>query len=118
MGIPQYEPLRRLWPCWQVARKPWPFPRGWRRCTLRYWGAGAKQGADIISAGDVYGSTYALQRDLFASLGVKTRFVDVTDLNQVAEALDEERPMALVCETISNPLLKVADVPALALGMR
>ncbi|MFO7918248.1 MAG: PLP-dependent aspartate aminotransferase family protein [Anaerolineae bacterium] len=76
-------------------------------------GAGVKRGSAIVSAGDVYGATYALQRDVLASLGVRTRFVDATDLGQVAKVLDEERPMALVCETISNPLLKVADVPAL-----
>jgi cystathionine gamma-synthase/methionine-gamma-lyase len=32
----------------------------------------------------------------------------------VAEAFDQEHPVALVCETLSNPLLKVADVPTLA----
>jgi len=77
-------------------------------------GAGAKSGATLVSAADVYGATYALQERLFSSLGVRTRFVDITDLDQVAEAVRAERPTALVCEILSNPLLKVADLPALA----
>jgi cystathionine beta-lyase/cystathionine gamma-synthase len=40
--------------------------------------------------------------------------VDVSDLASVEVALKETRPAALVVETISNPLLKVADIPALA----
>jgi cystathionine beta-lyase/cystathionine gamma-synthase len=40
--------------------------------------------------------------------------VDVTDLAAVEAAVAETRPLALVAETISNPLLKVADVPALS----
>ena len=40
--------------------------------------------------------------------------VDVTDLAAVEAALAETHPAALLCETISNPLLKVADIPALA----
>jgi len=47
-------------------------------------------------------------------LGVTTRFVDVTDLQATESALRESHPALLILETISNPLLKVADVPALA----
>jgi cystathionine gamma-synthase/methionine-gamma-lyase len=77
-------------------------------------GAGAVQGATLVSAGDVYGATYALQNELLAGMGVRTRFVDITDLAAVAHAVQEERPVALICEATSNPLLKVADLPALA----
>jgi cystathionine gamma-synthase/methionine-gamma-lyase len=66
-----------------------------------------------VAAADVYGATYALLERTMAELGVRTRFVDIADMKQVANAVDEERPVALVCEIISNPLMKVADVPAL-----
>jgi cystathionine gamma-synthase/methionine-gamma-lyase len=42
------------------------------------------------------------------------RFVDITDLDQVAQAVRDEAPVAVLCEIISNPLMKVADVPAIA----
>ena len=62
---------------------------------------------------DVYGATFTMLRRLFVELGVNARLVDVTDLKAVEAALDEMRPVVLVAETISNPLLKVADQPAL-----
>ena len=77
-------------------------------------GAGARAGATVVSAADVYGATYALQETLLAELGVRSRFVDVADLPAVAALLRETRPVALVCEVVSNPLLKVADLGALA----
>ena len=77
-------------------------------------GAGVQAGTAVVAAADVYGATYALLERTFASLGVRVRFVDITDLDQVAEAIAAEQPVALLCEIISNPLMKVADVPALA----
>ncbi len=77
-------------------------------------GAGARAGGAVVCAADVYGATYALVATTLASLGIRGRFVDVADLDGVQRALAEEQPAALVCEAISNPLLKVADLPALA----
>ena len=76
--------------------------------------AGVKAGASVVAALDLYGATYTLLRTLFDSLGVNARMVDVSDLEEVEAALRETRPAAMLVETISNPLLKVADVPALA----
>jgi cystathionine beta-lyase/cystathionine gamma-synthase len=76
--------------------------------------AGAKAGAAVVAASDLYGATYTLLNRLFTELGVTARFADVTDLAAVGAALAETRPAALLVETISNPLLKVADLPALS----
>ncbi len=76
--------------------------------------AGARAGAAVVAAQDVYGATYALLDRLLASQGVTVRFVDVADLHAVSAALQELKPMALLAETVSNPLLKVAGLPALA----
>jgi cystathionine gamma-synthase/methionine-gamma-lyase len=76
--------------------------------------AGVGAGKTVVAALDVYGATYNLVRKLFGSLGAAARMVDVADLAAVEAALAETHPAALLCETISNPLLKVADVPALA----
>ncbi|MBN1402104.1 MAG: PLP-dependent transferase [Anaerolineae bacterium] len=76
-------------------------------------GAGARAGTTVVSAADVYGATYALQEQLLAQLGVRVRFVDITNLEAVAAAVEQERPASVICEILSNPLLRVADVPAL-----
>jgi cystathionine gamma-synthase/methionine-gamma-lyase len=76
--------------------------------------AGARAGTAVVAAQDVYGATYALLNRLLATQGVTVRFVDTADHAAVASALAELRPVALLVETVSNPLLKVADLPALA----
>jgi cystathionine gamma-synthase/methionine-gamma-lyase len=76
--------------------------------------AGARAGTAVVAAQDVYGATYALLTKVLASQGVTVRFVDGTDDAAVAAAVAETRPVALVCETISNPLLKLVDLPRLA----
>ena len=77
-------------------------------------GAGAKQGSTVVCAQDVYGATIALLRDVLGTMGVEMVLVDITDHKVVAEALAAPAACTLVCETVSNPLLVVADVPALA----
>jgi cystathionine beta-lyase/cystathionine gamma-synthase len=75
--------------------------------------AGVRQGAHVLAAMDVYGATFTMLRRLFTELGAHVQLVDVTDLSATEAVLKEERPLILVAETISNPLLKVADQPAL-----
>jgi cystathionine beta-lyase/cystathionine gamma-synthase len=61
----------------------------------------------------VYGATYAICSQLLPKMGVKVQFVDVTNLEELAKDLARSRPAALILETISNPLLKIADIPAI-----
>lgn len=75
---------------------------------------GLGAGQAVVAAHDVYGASYALLANLFTSLGMRVRFVDIADLESVERAITEEKPKAVFCEIISNPLLKVADVPAVA----
>jgi len=77
-------------------------------------GGDVRAGTAVVAAADVYGATYALLEKLFAELDVRVRFVDITDLADVEQAIAQEQPVAVICEIISNPLMKVADVPALA----
>ncbi len=76
--------------------------------------AGVKAGSAVVAALDVYGATFTLLRSLLASLGANVRMVDVSDPEDVEAALEETHPAALLVETISNPLLKVANIPLLA----
>lgn len=80
---------------------------------LALMAAGCTAGTTVVAAQDVYGATYALLARFLPLLGVETRFVDVADLEAVQRALEEARPKVFLFETLSNPLLKVADVPAL-----
>src|SRR5215208_2014118 len=76
--------------------------------------SGVKAGASVVAALDVYGATYSLLRSLFNSLGAEIRMVDASDHAEVEAALQETKAVALYVESISNPLLKVADIPTLA----
>jgi cystathionine beta-lyase/cystathionine gamma-synthase len=76
--------------------------------------AGAKAGTCVVAALDVYGATFALLNRLLTTLGVNVRMVNVSDLDEVEAAVKETHAAIVLAETISNPLLKVADVPALA----
>jgi methionine-gamma-lyase len=70
-------------------------------------------GDEIVSGRTIYGGTYALLRNLLPRLGITTRFVDVQSEAAVRAAINE-RTRVLYCESISNPLLDVSDLPMLA----
>jgi cystathionine gamma-synthase/methionine-gamma-lyase len=76
--------------------------------------AGARAGTSVVVALDIYGATFTLLRGLFSTLGVNVRPVDATKLDEVESAIREVQPVLVLVETLSNPLLKVADIPALA----
>ena len=76
--------------------------------------AGARAGSSVVASPDLYGATYTILNRLFAEMGVSVRFADTGDLATVEAVLAETRPVALIVETISNPLVKVADLPVLA----
>jgi len=75
--------------------------------------AGVKNATSLIAAYDLYGATYSICARLLPQLGVRVKFVDVTNLEDLAKTLSETRPVAVILETISNPLMKVADIPAI-----
>ena len=75
---------------------------------------GLRSGATVAAAQDCYGATYSLVDSLWPQYGVRGLFVDATDLAAVERLLAREAPVLLIVETISNPLLKVVDVPRLA----
>ncbi|MDO9209945.1 MAG: PLP-dependent aspartate aminotransferase family protein [Deltaproteobacteria bacterium] len=76
--------------------------------------AGVKAGASLLAAYDIYGATYAICSRLFPELGVRTHFVDVTNLEEFAKTLSTAKPVAVILETISNPLMKIADIPTIS----
>ncbi len=71
-------------------------------------------GATVLAAEQLYGSTATLLVQVFGASGVETRFVDAYDLGAVEKKVAELKPRAVVVESISNPLLRVADLPAIS----
>ena len=74
----------------------------------------AGAGDRIVATRAVYGSTQSLLVRVLGRLGVRTEFVDVTDLDAVDRALRSEPARVLYLETISNPTIVVADIAALS----
>jgi len=75
--------------------------------------ASVQQGQRIVASNRLYGRTVQLLDQELGRYGVKTEFVDCNDLEAVAAALRQETRVLFV-ETMSNPLLRVVDIPALA----
>ncbi len=71
-------------------------------------------GDHMVASRTVYGGTYALLHDyLPAKAGIASTFVDMSDLAAVEQAFTPLTKV-LFCETVSNPTLRVADIPKLS----
>jgi methionine-gamma-lyase len=71
-------------------------------------------GDNIVSSNTVYGGTYALMQDLLPLKNdITTRMVDISDLDAVETAIDE-KTRVIYAESISNPTLRLADIPELS----
>ena len=66
----------------------------------------------LLAAWDMYGATRGLLNQLYGSSAVPlVHFVEMTDRDAVKTAIERYSPRAVFLESISNPLLKVADLP-------
>ncbi len=73
-----------------------------------------KAGDEIVASSAIYGGSYALLHDFLpAKCGIRTRFVDITDLDAVAGAITEKTRLVFT-ESVSNPTLRLANLPELA----
>lgn len=70
-------------------------------------------GDHIVSSRTIYGGTYAFLKNFTPRMNIQTSFVDITKLDLVEAAINENTKV-LYCESVSNPLLEVADIKALA----
>lgn len=70
-------------------------------------------GEHIVSSRTIYGGTYAFMKNFLPNLNIQTSFVDITKLETVEKAI-QPHTKVLYCESISNPLLEVADLEGLA----
>ncbi len=70
-------------------------------------------GDHIVSSRTIYGGTYAFLKNFTPRLNIITTFVDITKLDSVEAAISKNTKI-LYCESVSNPLLEVADIQGLS----
>lgn len=71
-------------------------------------------GDEIIASRTIYGGTYALLKNFLPKLGINVKFVNITDLEAVKNAITPKTKI-IYTESMSNPLLEIADIPELSL---
>jgi len=78
-------------------------------CLMRLF----KPGDSVVASEDPYGGTFRLLEKVYREIGINVIFVDTSDLNAVRKALDTG-PRAILVESPTNPLLKIADIRAIS----
>jgi methionine-gamma-lyase len=71
-------------------------------------------GDHIVSSRTIYGGTYAFMKNFLKKFNIRTSFVDITKVELVEKAISPDTKM-IFCESVSNPLLEVADIKALSI---
>lgn len=71
-------------------------------------------GARVVAQRELYGSSWDLLHNVLRPFGIDTRFVDLSDPLVRERSVADARPAIVYCESISNPTMSVADVPAIA----
>ena len=73
----------------------------------------AAQGKNIVSSRHLFGNTLSLITATLMPFGVKPRLRDLTDIEAVEKAVDDDT-CCIYLEIVTNPQLEVADLQALA----
>ncbi|WP_294820749.1 cystathionine gamma-synthase [uncultured Flavobacterium sp.] len=78
-------------------------------CVLRM----LKAGDEVIAMDDLYGGTYRMFTRVYKESGIKFHFVDMNDLDKFQSLFNGNTKLVWV-ETPTNPLMKLADIEAVA----
>ena len=70
-------------------------------------------GDEIVSSRTIYGGTYALFKNFLPRLGINVNFVDTQDLAAIENSINANTKI-IYCESVSNPLLEIADLPGIS----
>jgi len=70
-------------------------------------------GDHIVSSETTYGGTFAFMSNYLKKFKIEVSFVDITNLDAVKKAIKPNTKM-IYTETMTNPLLQISDIPALA----
>jgi len=72
-----------------------------------------KSGDHIISSRTIYGGTYAFLKNFLPPFQIETTFLDINDVEELERSI-RPNTKVLYCESVSNPLLRVADLRKLS----
>ena len=72
-----------------------------------------KAGDHIISSRTIYGGTYAFMKNFLPPYQIETTFVDINNFESIENSINPNTKI-IYCETVSNPLLEVADLRKLS----
>jgi len=72
-----------------------------------------KSGDHIISSRTIYGGTYAFLKNFLPPFQIETTFLDINDAHEIERSI-RPNTKVLYCESVSNPLLHVADLRKLS----
>jgi methionine-gamma-lyase len=61
----------------------------------------------------IYGGTYAFLKNVAPKFGITTRFIDITNLAKIEAAITPATRL-VYCESMSNPLLEISDLPEIS----
>jgi cystathionine beta-lyase/cystathionine gamma-synthase len=73
-----------------------------------------RSGDRVVAARELYGDTRTLLKRDLGALGVSVEFVPADDLEQWQRAVAQAPTRLLYAETLSNPQLRLLDIPAVA----
>lgn len=72
-----------------------------------------KSGDHIISSRTIYGGTYAFMKNFLPPFNIETTFVDINNFESIENSIQPNTKI-IYCESVSNPLLEVADLRKLS----
>lgn len=70
-------------------------------------------GDEIIAVDDIYGGAFRLFTQIYQKFGITVKFVDTTDVNNIANAISNKTKLLWI-ESPTNPTLKITDIAAVA----
>ena len=88
------------------------YASGMAAILLALMAAGAEQGTTVAASHDLYGVTMKLLTDVTERWGARAEFVDVFSEEGIGRIWASE-PKVLLIESLTNPLLRIPDLPAL-----
>ncbi len=68
-----------------------------------------KPGDEIVSTNDLYGGTYRLFTSVYAKYGIKIRFINMSDEEELSGAITNQTKMVWI-ETPTNPMMHILDI--------
>ena len=71
-----------------------------------------KSGDEILCANDLYGGSYRLLTRVYGQMGIKSRYIDMTNLDLLGSSIAPDTKMIWL-ETPTNPTLQILDIRAI-----